>query len=140
MFDEFIKSGKVRKGAPDLALAKSLVTMSDAQFAFAASMEVTEQNTSPLLVNYYESLREICEAICSKNGFKVYSHEAFTYYLKEYLHEERISLKFDRLRKLRNGINYYGKGVNVIETKAAAADVKLLIQELKRKYISELIK
>ena len=136
MFDDFIKAGKVRKGTPDIALAKSLIAMSEAHLAFITGITITERNASPVLVNYYEALREICEALCATQGFKVYSHEAFTSYLKERLREELIAEKFDRLRRLRNGVNYYGEQVNAAETNAAAADVKALIATLKGKYLT----
>lgn len=138
MFEDFIKNGKVRKGEPDIALAKSLVAMSASHFTFISAIKITEQNASPVLVNYYESLREICEAICARNGFKVYSHEAFTNYLKEKLNEERIAETFDRLRKLRNGVNYYGEQVNSAETEAAAKEIKVVNEILKKKYLSDL--
>lgn len=135
MFESFLKSGKVRKGSPDIPLTKSLIEMSDTNLKFASSIKITDDNASPLLVSYYEALREICEAICIKNGYKVYSHEAFTLYLKDILNESIIAEKFDRIRKLRNGVNYYGEQVNAAETIAASKDVKKLIQELKSKYL-----
>lgn len=135
MFEELIRKGLVRKGTPDLALAKSLIAMSMKNMRYASSNEIDDDNASPVLVNYYEALREICEAICSINGYKVYSHEAFTSYLKDKLGEERVAEIFDRLRKLRNGINYYGESVNVQEAVAASADVKRLIEFLKSKYL-----
>ena len=138
MFEEFIRLGKVRKGDPDIALSKSLVKMSRLQLRYADCKPITGENASPTLVTYYEALREICEAICAKDGFKVYSHEAFTFFLKENLHEDRIAESFDRLRKLRNGVNYYGEGVNREEAKAASEEVKKIILELKQKYLSDL--
>ncbi len=138
MFESFLKNKKVRKSEPDVSLAKSLTLMSRSQIKFISTIIITEQNASPVLVNYYEALREICEAICAKSGFKVYSHEAFTFYLKEELKEERIAETFDRLRKLRNGVNYYGEYVSKEETEAAAKQVKMLIEELQHKYLSDL--
>ncbi|PIN75351.1 hypothetical protein COV18_04140 [Candidatus Woesearchaeota archaeon CG10_big_fil_rev_8_21_14_0_10_37_12] len=138
MFENFIKTGKVRKSEADKALAKSLIEMSQIHLDFASSIQITEKNASPLLVNYYESLREICEAICSLQGYKVYSHEAFTAYLNEQLKEERLAEKFDRLRKLRNGINYYGKQVSKEETQTSAEEIKQIIKELKEKYLKNL--
>lgn len=135
MFEDFIKNGKVRRAEPDIALMKSLVQMSANQLAFVTTIQITEQNASPVLVNHYEALRQICEAICAKHGYKVYSHEAYTNYLKEKLNEERIAEIFDRLRKLGNGINYYGENVSPEETKAAAQDVQTLITALRKKYL-----
>ena len=125
-------------GAADVALAKSLVAMSEKHLGTATSIPLTSQTASSAFVLTYEALREVCEAICAKEGNKVYSHEAFTAYLREVLKEERIAATFDRLRKLRNGINYYGEEVEVTETEAAARDVKELVTTLKRKYLSDL--
>lgn len=138
MFEGFIASGKVRKGTPDIALAKSLIAMSASQLAFVSDTPLTQANASPMLVNYYEALREICEAICAKNGYKVYSHEAYTSYLEEHLKEERISIQFDRLRKLRNGVNYYGEFVSVEETEATRQEIPILIETLKKKHLEAL--
>jgi len=137
VFNDFLKNGKVRKGQPDIALAKSLIAMSTRTLRYAQESNLTEENASPVLVNYYESLRQICEAICAKNGYKVYSHEAFTVYLNEILREERTAENFDRLRKLRNGVNYYGESVSLSETQASAKKVVELIAHL-QKYLEEL--
>lgn len=132
MFEEFLRNGKVRKGDPDKARARSLLAMSGKTLAFAESVVMNDDNCSPLLVNYYEALREVCEAVCAARGFKVYSHEAFTFFLSEILKEDKIAATFDRLRKLRNGVNYFGEFVVVQETRAAAHEVKELMILLKR--------
>jgi hypothetical protein len=139
MFTDFIRTGKVKKAFPDPALAKSLIAMSSQQFDMADSMTIKDENASPLLVNLYEALREICEAICAKNGWKVYSHEAFTDYLKDELREEDIARMFDRLRKLRNGVNYYGRAVSATETKSTKNDVQRLIETLKQRHLKDLM-
>lgn len=139
MFEDFIKTGKVRKCQPDISLAKSLVAMSHKNLTFANSITLTDDNASPVLVIYYEALRELCEAICAKEGLKVYSHEAFTSFLKERLKENILAQKFDRLRILRNGVNYYGNSVGKTEAHGAAKDTKEIIQELKNKHVSDLI-
>ncbi len=139
-FEDLMKEGKVRKGRPDVSLAKSLVAMSDRQLSFVSGTRLNTDNASPALVSYYEALREICEAICAKEGYKVYSHEAFTLYLKDNLKEDLLAEKFDRLRRLRNQINYYGEPVSLQEAEAAAAQVIGLIASLKRKYLGEIMK
>ena len=135
MFDDFVKNGKVRKGEPDIALSKALVAMSSRQLSFVSSLPITSESASQILTNHYEALREICEAICARDGYKVYSHEAFTSYLKEKLNEEAISYTFDRLRRLRNGVNYYGENVSKEEAEAASKDVVAIINTLRKKHL-----
>ncbi|MEK6871402.1 MAG: hypothetical protein AABX16_00695 [Nanoarchaeota archaeon] len=39
------------------------------------------------------------------------SHESITHFISDVLHEQSLAIHFDRLRKIRNGINYYGESV-----------------------------
>jgi len=136
-FEDFIKSKKVRKGTPDMQLAKSLIKMSENHLKSIEDMRLTEVSSATIMTNYYESLREIVEAIASIDGYKVYSHEAFTYFLKE-KGEDLISIKFDNYRKIRNSVNYYGKPVEVGITEANINEIKKIIRELKEKFLKNL--
>lgn len=111
-FETFIANGKVRKGEKDFQKAKALILMSEKGLMTADILPLNDTTASFVFTISYESLREILEAICLKEGYKVYSHEAYTSYLEK-LGEEKIAFYFDRLRKLRNGVNYYGKSVTI---------------------------
>ncbi|MBI4453716.1 hypothetical protein HY636_03670, partial [Candidatus Woesearchaeota archaeon] len=74
--------------------------------------------------------REYCEAIGYLKGYKFLDHESITYFLRDILKEEHISKKFDRYRKLRNGINYYGDDVNIETIKEAIIEIPELVKEL----------
>lgn len=114
--DDFIKSGKVKKGAKDIQLAKSLLDTSEQDLQFINSLLLTEISARRLVANYYEILRSLIEALAALDGLKVYSHEAFTYYLKE-KNLTNESVNFDRIRKIRNNINYYGKDISAVMQK-----------------------
>ncbi len=133
-FDEFIKSGTVRKGTPDIQHSKALVRMSEMHVRFLSGQVINEVSSSTIFVMYYEALREIIEAVAAKEGYKVYSHEAYTAFL-ERLGDHENAVKFDRLRKIRNAANYYGKPVDLSETKASAAEIVNMIQKIKDKYL-----
>jgi hypothetical protein len=85
----------------------------------------------------YDSLREILEAICIMNEFKVTSHTCIDKLLQT-LYPEHSFFEFDRFRYTRNSINYYGKkvdfaaGEQIIEKmfKMRARMLKLLKQFL----------
>ncbi len=136
-FDDFIKEEKVLISTKDFQKAKSLVKMSNNNLKTIGMLKITETTASTILSTSYESLRQILEAICLSEGYKVYSHEAFTFYLKK-IKEDRIAEKFDRLRKLRNGINYYGRQVSTIVSINAKKEIKELCTFLKNKYLREL--
>lgn len=138
-FEDFIQDGRVRKGKPDIPKVKSLLETSNNHLLFLKNQEISEISAGSILVTYYEALREIIEAACLKEGLKVYSHEAFTYFLKE-RNDDLAALKFDNLRKLRNSINYYGEKVNAEEVKAARKEILELIISLKNKYLKEFFK
>ncbi len=134
-FEDFVKEGKAIKGQKDTEKSKALIKMSDNNIRTASSIEVTEVTSSTVFVISYEALREMIEAICLLEGWKVYSHEAFTEYLIR-LGEDEISARFDRLRKLRNGANYYGKEVTIATTNDAKKEIAKMCEYLKNKYLN----
>lgn len=136
-FQDFIDDQKARKSSTDKQLAKSLISMSDTHIEAIKALRMSEIAASTIMTTYYEALREIVEAIAAKSGYRVYSHEAFTYFLRE-LGEDTIANKFDRFRKIRNNINYYGKQ---IDKKSAANNIKEIeniINELKQKFLKDI--
>jgi hypothetical protein len=137
-FENFIKTGQVKKAATDIPLVKSLISTSDKDLLFLQASEINENSARKIMSNYYDLLRSILEAICSINGFKVYSHEAFTYFLKE-KNEGLIAMKFDKFRKIRNGINYYGKEISIEEVQENKEDILKIIEDLKNKYLKDFI-
>ncbi|MBI1970519.1 hypothetical protein HYS47_02130 [Candidatus Woesearchaeota archaeon] len=137
MFKDFVSEGKVRKASPDLALAKSLVSTAELDLVFLQKTEITKYSARKVISNYYDVLRSIIEAIAVLDGYKVYSHEAFTPFLKE-MNEELISTKFDRFRKIRNRINYYGEGITIEEVKQYREEILVIINTLREKYLRRL--
>lgn len=136
-WDEYEEKGLVRKAFVDREHIKSLMKMSQAKLDFAAKQAIDESSSSIILVLYYDALREVCEALAILNGFKVYSHEAFVHFLKYKLSEDEASRIFNRYRRLRNGVNYYGKPVSAGEAAKARSEVPELITHLKEKYLKE---
>lgn len=136
-FDAFIKDGKVILGEKDIQKARALIKMSENTLVSAESLELNDTTASVVLTLSYEALREIIEAMCLTKGYKVYSHEAFTSYLEQ-LKEERLAAQFDRFRKLRNGVNYYGKEVSPTVAAEAKKNIKEMCRLLKVKYLGGL--
>lgn len=132
-FDDFLKQGFARVAKKDENLAKALFITSKRDLIFLERTKIDGFSSRKILSGYYDVLRNLLEAIAALNGFKIYSHEAFTFYLKE-IGEETISIKFDRLRKLRNRINYYGQLVSIEEAKENVKEMKEIIDFLINKY------
>jgi len=133
-FNDFIKRKEVRKAEFDPELFKSLIKTAELDLIFLETVKIDEYSARKIMSNYYDVLRSLLEAIALRDGYKVYSHEAFTFYLRE-KEENEISLKFDRFRKKRNAINYYGESVSIEEVKEYSEEMKKIIIELKKKYL-----
>ncbi len=133
-FKDFIKNGVVRTASKDEILAKSLLKTTKKDLEFLNSLKLNDKSSRKLMSNYYDILRSILEAISSLKGYKIYSHKAFTYFLKE-IKEDLISIKFERFRKIRNKINYYGKDVSIKETHENIKEIKSIIKYLVKKYL-----
>ena len=100
---------------PDIGLINSLIKSSNKRLESSNRLELDEVTAEAKLSLAYDSLREVLEALCIENGYKIYNHECYTAFLKEILMESRIGDNFDEMRKIRNAINYYGKDVTVKE-------------------------
>ena len=133
-FDDFFRKGLVKRVKPDVNLAKSLLENSEEDLSFFENLEINEKSARKIMSNYYDILREVLEALALIDGYKIYSHESFKYFLLE-KNEKRISEKFDRFRKIRNKLNYYGKSISKEETKKNIVEIKKIINELKQKYL-----
>lgn len=134
---DFIEKGQVKKSSKDKTLAKSLIITAGNDLKFLNSLNLNENSARKIMSNYYDVLRSILEAISALDGFKIYSHEAFAYFMKE-KGEELIAIKFDRFRMIRNRINYYGKSISVEEVQENTAEILKMIRELKDKYFKEI--
>ena len=128
-FVEFVKKKDVRKARFDKELFDSLISTVSIDLKYLSSVKIDKFSARKVMTNYYDVLRSVLEAMALKDGYKVYSHEAFVVYLKE-KGEESFSLKFDRYRKKRNKVNYYGDSVSIEEAEEYSEDIKGMIDYL----------
>lgn len=129
-FENSLNEGKAKKVMPNKIRASSLFMSSTQAIETAKVIHLTQNTLKSILRELYEGLREYCEAIGYLKGYKFLDHESITYFLRDILKEEHISKKFDRYRKLRNGINYYGDDVNIETIKEAIIEIPELVKEL----------
>lgn len=135
---DFIEKKQVRKASEDIPLAKSLLRTAEIDLEFLKKLKIDDISARKIMTNYYDVLRSILEAIAILKGYKIYSHEAFTYFLKEE-GEDLIAKKFDRLRRIRNGINYYGKSISIEEVGEIISQISKLIKILREKYLNKIL-
>ena len=79
----------------------------------------------------YDALREYLECLAIERGFRLYNHECYAAFIKEILRFSGEAYTFDTLRKIRNGINYYGKRVTAKEAKQIIINLLELINKFK---------
>jgi len=122
---QFIKETKIDKN-----LINSLIKSSENKLKSNERLEIDEFTASTKVSIVYDSLREILEALAIKKGYKIYNHECFRAFLEEICKNKSLSLEFDKFRKIRNAINYYGEDVPVSKAKFIIKDIILLRKKI----------
>jgi len=79
---------------------------------------------------------KLLNLVAAKEGYNVYSHEAYTAYLKmlgtlRLLLSLMVCGKYEYLQLLR-------QDVDVAETKASAEEIMMLIEKIKNKYLQNI--
>lgn len=108
--NECFKKGLIKKTSINKELIKSIIEISRIKETAVKEARISEINITAYISLAYDSLREILEALCISQGYKVLSHICIGELMKDIL-EDFDYETFDRLRWIRNSINYYGKKV-----------------------------
>lgn len=127
---DLIMQGLVREIPPNNARAKSLHEMSAQTLKVMLQLTLTKENASMVFRELYECLRQEIEAVGYRKGFKFENHESLKVFLEEVLVNKPLANDFDRYRKIRNGINYYGDKVSMETAVQAAKDISRYVKEL----------
>ena len=129
-FEFFLKKGDVKRQRPDKNLAFSTFKDSLERIEFAKQL-LNKAKQKYVLENAYESMREAADSVLYLKGFKSFSHEAsISYLLKEGFNESDI-MEFDRFRRIRNGIKYYGKDCDKSDAELAIKLAGSIIAKIK---------
>ncbi len=131
-FEYCLRAGKTRKIPPNKIRASSLINSSAQAIETAKTISLNVDSAKTIFRELYEGLREYCEAIGFLRGYKFLDHESIGYFLKDVLKEQHLHKKFDRYRKLRNGVNYYGNDIELETVKEAIIEIPILIKELEK--------
>ncbi len=126
---ECIKKRIIKNVKEDLNLISS--TRKIAEIKIKSAEAIPQELAIGKITLLYDALRESLEAIALERGYKVYNHECYSAFLKELLNLSQEGDMFDNLRKIRNGINYYGKEVSEEEAEKIIKDLYVLIKKFK---------
>ena len=121
----------VKSIKPDLSKIQALLKSSLNKQE--ASEALPDQFPDSKITLLYDSLRILLEYHALNQGFKIYNHECYTAFLKEILKESQLGDEFDKFRKVRNAINYYGKEISKEEAREILSQMKDFIAKIKPK-------
>jgi len=138
-FENSLREGKAKRVMPNHIRARSLFNSSIQAIKTAKIIQLSQNTLKSVLRELYEGLRQYCEAIGYLKGYKFFDHESISYFLRDILKEPSVFAKFDRYRKLRNGINYYGDDIDIETVKEAVTEIPKLIKQLE-KYPKNMLK
>ena len=130
-FELCLRNGKIKRVKINKNRAMSLFNSSIQAIETAKQIPLNTNTSKTILRELYEGLREYCEAIGYLNGYKFLNHESISFFLRDILNEQFLSKRFDRYRKLRNGINYYGDNIKVETVQEAVSEIPRLVKGLK---------
>jgi len=126
---ECLKRRIAKNVKKDLNLIKS--TREIAEIKIRSAQALPKEFFIGKITLMYDALREYLESLALEHGFKIYNHECYTAFLKEILGKSNEADTFDKLRKVRNAINYYGRKVSEEEAKEILKELNELIKKVK---------
>jgi hypothetical protein len=136
-FEDYVATGKDVKKIPiDKNLVKSLTDQATRRLAYVEPVQITADNSDFVLEHYYEALRTLADAVLALNGYKSYSHEAsIAYFANDKDFSPMLLEGFDRLRRKRHGIHYYGQRVSITDAQEARTLSAIIAPKLKAKLV-----
>jgi len=115
-FESFIKSGIVKRQAPDISRANFLRKESEKSYLslnkIVNEIGLNDDNASTIIKLCYDIVMELIRAKMFIKGFNSSgkgAHEAEVVYLRELGFNENDVQSMNELRYFRNGVVYYGK-------------------------------
>lgn len=131
-FAQCKRNGFVKQVSADYNLTESL-KISSGKKMYSQKLLILNENTSTSKITLaYDALSELLEALAISRGYKIYNHECYTPFLKEIIKESGLGDKFDKFRKIRNDINYYGKDISVDYAEVIIKDIIKLVEEINK--------
>ncbi len=131
-FEFYLENEKAKKVPPNRIRAESLFQSALQAVKTAKEIPLSTTSAKTIFRELYERLREYCEAIGYLNGYKFLDHESIGLFIRDMLGESTLAKKFDRYRKLRNGINYYGEDLEIETIEEAIIEVPEIIGKLEK--------
>lgn len=115
-FEEYVKTGTVRRRRPDIARARSLISEAEHRRTFLRELmqkiPVSSENANYFVEGAYDVVISLIRAKLLVDGYVSSgegAHEAEVTYMRNLGFSERDTRFMNDLRYFRNSIKYYGK-------------------------------
>ncbi len=115
-FEEFLKSGIVKRRSPDILRARSLLDEAEKRWNFLVELKkkigLSDENANYFIEPSYDILISLIRAKLLADGFSSSgdgAHEAEVAYMQNLNFPEHDVRFMNDLRYFRNGIKYYGR-------------------------------
>lgn len=131
-FEDCLEENKIIKISQDERRAKSLRKVARDRLKYLDKEEITKLNCSFILEHYYSALIEFLHSIALKRGYKILNHLCITSFIREVLNRKDISKEFDKFRKIRNNLVYYGRRLDSKIAKKRIKEIKKIINQVQK--------
>lgn len=131
--DYLVKEGKLRKRNKDIPRIKSLLDSATKTVNYMRKIPISEDSATVVFREYYESIRQIGDAMLWSIGYEPKGHDVSMEALKEIDIKDKYKLHgLDRFRRMRNNINYRGYKVTIQQA--------IEISDFWKRYAKEMIR
>ena len=121
---------------PDGNLTASLLKSSAKKISSQKLLPLNEDTASSKVTLAYDALGEVLEALSVLKGYKIYNHECYVPFLAEIINEHSFADRFDKFRRVRNSINYYGKEISPGEAGEIIKGILELLDQIRKKFFA----
>ena len=131
-WNECISSRTAIKVSPNRERASSLLKSAKNMSNFVTSINIDESNAPILLKNFYESLLEVLHSLLYSKGYKVLDHVCVGFFIRDELRDAESFNIFDKYRKIRNSIVYYGESVEKEVAEDGIMEMKIVFGKIEK--------
>ncbi len=114
----------------DNDLISSLIIASKNKQLSESLLPLNKITSSSKISLAYDSLRILLESLSISKGYKIYNHECYFAFINSILNKPELANEFNRIRKIRNSINYYGFELVLNKVENLLSDIYSLIKSL----------
>ncbi len=125
------------RDSTDKEYATSVLEMSKLRIETVTSAVKNEKNISIYAATAYDALRELIGSIALRKEFKILNHLCLVAFIDEILNDEESAREFDRYRKIRNNIDYYGRKIDYISGAEIIKKIVKLYEKIRDKHCFE---